>query len=253
MNPLVLWLSPGLTLTRLAEWVDRGFRIQPALDAARDVMTQIADDQPVLIVVNAAALPNWIAEVRANPATRRIPVVAIADDEQQIAAARYVGIAQVITSEIALDAEKVAAYARVKPTTAALEDACAEPLTELARKGFHEFNTHEFFECHESLEAAWKADSGAARDLYRVVLQVGLAYYQIERNNYDGALKMFLRAQQWFAQLPDQCRGVDLAQLRSDATAARAHLEALGPAKITQFDMGFIRPLQWADQGSLTP
>jgi hypothetical protein len=245
MSPLVLWIGPGLTLTRLAEWLDRGFRIQTSLDEAPDPLTQIADGQPVLIVVMAAVLPKWVAEVRSNPATRRIPVVAIADSTLEIAAARYVGIEQVISSTDAVDAEKVAAYVKVVPTASALADSCAELLSELALKGFHEFNAHEFFECHESLETAWKADSGAARDLYRVILQIGLAYYQIERSNYNGALKMFLRSQQWFAQLPDQCRGVDLAQLRSDAAAARAHLEALGPDRITQFDMTLIKPLRW--------
>jgi predicted metal-dependent hydrolase len=127
-----------------------------------------------------------------------------------------------------------------------LVEACAEPLSTLALHGLHEFNMHAYFECHETLETVWNAESGAVRDLYRVILQVGLAYYQIERANYYGALKMFLRTTQWFGGLPDQCRGIDVAQLRADAAAARTALEALGPERIAQFDRSLFKPVLYS-------
>ncbi len=245
MAGLILWLASSRT-AKPTDWFDAGgFRVQTELDPARDVLIQIADGQPVLIVIDANQLPTWIAAVRSNPATRRIPIVAIADNDQQIAMARYVGITNVIAAAALNNANLFGTYVRSAPDKTLLGDACAEPLSALALKGLHEFNTREFYECHETLETAWKADTGPARDLYRVVLQVGLAYYQIERSNYAGALKMFLRTQQWFVQLPDQCRGVDLGQLRADASVARAHLEQLGPERVTQFDMRLIKPVQW--------
>ena len=53
------------------------------------------------------------------------------------------------------------------------------------------------------LKEAWRQDTGAARDFYRGILQVGIAYYQIERGNYRGAVKMLLRVRQWLDPLPD--------------------------------------------------
>jgi hypothetical protein len=72
---------------------------------------------------------------------------------------------------------------------------------------------------------------------------VAVAYLQIERGNYNGALKMFLRMRQWLDPLPAVCRGVDVAQLRRDARTARQALEALGPGRIHEFERGLFKPV----------
>ena len=65
---------------------------------------------------------------------------------------------------------------------------------------------------------------------------MAVAYLQIERGNYNGALKMFLRVRQWIDPLPDLCRGVDVAQLRADARHVHESLLALGREGIGRFD-----------------
>ncbi len=42
------------------------------------------------------------------------------------------------------------------------------------------------------------AESGPVRDLYRAILQVGVAYYHITRGNHAGGLRMLRRCVQWF-------------------------------------------------------
>ncbi len=106
------------------------------------------------------------------------------------------------------------------------------------------FNRAEYFEAHEALEHAWNDESGPGRELYRGLLQIAVAYMQITRGNYNGAIKIFLRARQWLDPLPDQCRGVNVAGLRHDAAAVRAALEALGPERIGEFDMALLKPIQ---------
>jgi predicted metal-dependent hydrolase len=130
-------------------------------------------------------------------------------------------------------------YARI-PDRDAIVAACSEPLVPLAVTGIEKFNEGQFYACHDDLEEAWRQDSGAARDLYRGILQVAIAYYQIERGNYRGAAKMLLRVRQWLDPLPDICRGVDVAQLRQDATAVHDALVQLGPERITEFDQGLF-------------
>src|SRR5438105_4016060 len=73
----------------------------------------------------------------------------------------------------------------------------------------------------------------------------GIAYYQIQRRNYAGARKMFLRMVQLFAPLPDYCMGINVAQLHKDALAARAHLEALGPERVAEFDPSLLKPINY--------
>ncbi len=222
-----------------------GWRIHVGIDPEYDALPQVADLQPALIVVMAESLPEWMATIRSNTATRRIPVLAISSSADADQAAHRVGIQDIIRPADLVDLTVLFKYARPMPHANIVADSCAGLLSPLVLKGLHEFNTHEFFECHETLEAAWNAETGPVRELYRVILQVGLAYYQIERSNYTGALKMFLRTRQWFAALPDRCRGIDVAQLRADADAARVHLEALGSARIGQFDRGLIKPIQF--------
>lgn len=224
-----------------------GYRVQLAMDPAHSALVQIAELQPALIITDSAAIPRWVADVRADPSTRRIPVLAVGA-LTDTAHARNMGITDMLSADElqAVLPDALTARVRLFRHAAQLADQCEQAPSALVLKGLHEFNTHEFYECHETLEAAWKAENGPVRDLYRVILQVGLAYYQIERGNYHGASKMFLRTLQWFGTLPDQCQGIDVAQLRADASAARAHLESLGAEHIATFDRALLKPLIYA-------
>ncbi len=129
------------------------------------------------------------------------------------------------------------------PDFPTLEQTCRAPLSELAQRGVQLYNQGEYFEAHEVLEAAWRQDQTPGRELYQGILQVGIAYLQIERGNYTGALKMFQRARRWLDPLPDQCRGVHVAQLRQDALSAQAALKALGRERMAEFDRTLFRPV----------
>ncbi len=246
MAALILLINPTEELQALSTESARAlsFAIQVNLDPALDPLTQIADLQPALIIVAAQQVPFWMADIRASPATRRIPVLAVGDDP---AAADHAGIKDVLSLADfqATLPDALAERVRIFNDQEALSADCAQSPSAQVLKGLHEFNTHDYYECHETLEAAWKAESAPVRELYRAILQVGIAYYQIERGNYHGALKMFLRTLQWFGPLPEHCQGIDVAQLRADATAARAHLEALGVERIADFDRTLLKPIRY--------
>ena len=129
---------------------------------------------------------------------------------------------------------------------ARLVDQCAEPLPPPAREAIALFNAGEYYRQHDLLEALWMAEPGPVRDLYRGILQVGVAYYHITQGNRRGALKMLLRSAQWLARLPDVCRGVDIAQLRADANRVRAALEAADAADTARFDRSLLKPIRRA-------
>jgi hypothetical protein len=88
------------------------------------------------------------------------------------------------------------------------------------------------------------------RDLYRAVLQVGVAYYQIQRGNYRGALKMLQRSVQWLVVLPDRCQGINIARLREDSFRVRAELERLGEMRFSEFDHSLLRGVEWVEAAS---
>ncbi|MCB0075629.1 MAG: DUF309 domain-containing protein, partial [Caldilineaceae bacterium] len=62
-------------------------------------------------------------------------------------------------------------------------------LSAKAQQGVHEFNRGEFFEQHELFEEAWLEEPRPIREMYQGILQVGVAFYLIEQDNWAGAVK----------------------------------------------------------------
>src|SRR6185503_18538367 len=99
-----------------------------------------------------------------------------------------------------------------------------DELSAEARTGLLEFNAGHYFEQHEHLETAWRAEARSVRDMYQGDLQIGLAFLQIERNNWAGAVKMFRRGLPRLRRLPNICQGVDIAALCVAAEAIQAEI-----------------------------
>ncbi len=81
------------------------------------------------------------------------------------------------------------------------------------------------------------------RDLYQGLLQIGLAYYQITRNNYRGALKMFRRGHRNLDPLGSTLLGVDLDRLRQDTRRVEEELLRLGPERTDELDQSLFKPI----------
>ena len=102
--------------------------------------------------------------------------------------------------------------------------------------GIEQFNRGEFFEQHETLETAWRAEPRPVRELYQGILQVGVACYQIERGNLPGALKMFERGLRRLFKFAPECQGIDVARLIADAERVRDEAQRLGPKRLSNLD-----------------
>src|SRR5436190_6354700 len=126
---------------------------------------------------------------------------------------------------------------------------CNAPLHPQAEEGFRLFNAGEYFEAHEALEAAWNAEKGPVRELYRGILQIAVTYLHITRGNYNGAVKVYGRSQKWLKDWPDVCRGIQVEELRRDAERVIKEVLRLGAERIKEFDTALLKPVRW-DQGS---
>ncbi|MDW8171639.1 MAG: DUF309 domain-containing protein [Anaerolineae bacterium] len=219
-------------------------------------MQTLIDSLAALVLVDSA-LPAWEAWVhtpKASPSTRRVPIVVLADDYGVRERAFIEGADAALPTSQALDdlASLIQRYARL-PNAASLAELnceCAQALPPHAQEGLKYFNRGEYYRQHDLFEAEWAETPGPVRNLYRAILQIGVAYYQIERGNYRGALKMFQRSVQWLMILPDICQGVDVAQLRADAQAAYAELLRVGERGISHFDRRLLRPVRWHNPAS---
>ncbi|MFZ0546611.1 MAG: DUF309 domain-containing protein [Candidatus Promineifilaceae bacterium] len=247
-------ISSAEAVAEVNEEVPKNQAAEPVFGRQATLVDKITAWQPVLLIFDLGndAVPwrKWIATLKTSPATRRIPILCFGSHV----------MVEVMSGASEAGADKVVARSRFFSAMPdlitnlartwnyeAIANACQEPLSELGRKGIEAFNHGEYFEAHEYLEDAWNEDTGPARDMYKAVLQVAVAYLQIERENYVGAVKMFLRARQWLDPLPDVCRGIDIGRLKQDAQQVHQALQASSPQQIRTFDRTILKPVQLVD------
>jgi len=216
------------------------------------IIDDILIDESVALVFVDGRHPQWrqqILAVKNQAATRRIPLCFASDQRDRRAEAVICG------ADLALGWRELKGridqvikdLARIpdRATVAKLDCECQQPLPALAIAGLREFNRGEFYRQHDLFEALWVETAGPVRDLYRGILQVGVAYYQLERGNFRGALKMLQRSVQWLRPLPEICQSLDIEALRRDSTKVRAEWQRLGPERLEEFDRRLLKGLTW--------
>jgi len=216
------------------------------------LITQLTTWQPSLLIFDLSndQIPwrEWIRLVKSSPATRRIPILCFGPhvDVDAIHEAKNLSSEAIPRSRFMSTMADVLKQNIRLTNYGAINTACDAAMSDNAYEGLLAFNAGQYFDAHELLEEAWNQDSGPAREAYRGVLQIAVAYMQIERGNYRGATKMFLRARQWLDPLPHICRGIDIQRLREDAERAFSSLNALGADSIGEFDARFLKPVQFS-------
>jgi len=228
---------------------------EPLEGGDAEFVRRIVDERPGLILVDLSskAIPwqTWIQVLKTSAATRRIPIVAFGPhvEGEALERARGAGADLVVTrGELhASLAEIISAWAR-PPDLEGIALGCREPLSQEARRGLEQLNRGEFFEAHETLEHAWKAEAGPGRELLRSLIQVAVAYLQLERGNRRGAQKILLRLRQWLDPLPSPCRGVDVESLRAQMETLRNALATPDGRDLEQIVRLAFRPIPWADE-----
>lgn len=125
-----------------------------------------------------------------------------------------------------------------------LAEACRGKLHKKAEEGIRLFNENEYWHAHEALEDAWLDEAGPVRHLYKGVLQVGVAYLQVQRSNFMGAMKMHRRSQTWLTPWPEHCRTIDVEQLRTDLEIVVREVRRLGANRIEEFEQSLFKPIR---------
>lgn len=259
--------KPIIVLAGNPSWADdlralldqAGFALDHYL-TTESYIPKLVDAHAAMIIVDggSAAWRHWTTSPRVNAATRRIPVVVICAEDSACAEALAAGADfALLRSNLHSDLPRlIAEHARITNDAfrAEIDSQCAQPLPPEALEAINRFNAGEYYKQHDLLEALWMQEKGPIRDLYRAILQVGIAYYQVTRGNRIGALKMILRCIQWLNIMPDACQGVDVAALRADADRLRAALETWPADRdMAEFDVSLLGKVRLIDssEGSI--
>jgi len=95
------------------------------------------------------------------------------------------------------------------------------------------FDHRDYWLAHEELEDLWLEDRS---DLYKGLIQVAAAFVHVDRNNWNGAAKMFASALSLLEDYPAQQRGFDLEHISERAAAAHEHVVELKRTGRRDFD-----------------
>ncbi len=195
---------------------------------------------PVLAIIDLSAGGEWFAAIqrcKLRPQTRHIVILVFAEEPslELHRNALEAGADQVLTrAQLMADLPAIVA-AHVAPQVRYVAG-WQEPLGESARRGIEAFNRGAYWEQHEMLEAAWRAEVRPVREMYQGILQVGVALLHIERDNWAGGIKCFRRGLPRLRDLPPVCQGVHVAELRAAAEALHARITLLGPARLREVE-----------------
>lgn len=195
---------------------------------------------PVLAIVDLSASGDWegaLRRLKLRPHTRQIPLYAYGShvDVDVLRRARVAGADHAWARSKMMQELPILLETHLNPAVTYPEGWDA-PLSPAARQGVEEFNHGHFHEQHEWFEKAWLEEPRPIREMYQGILQVGLALYQIEQNNWQGTLKMFRRGLPRLRTLPPVCQGLDIASFRSAAETIHADVTTGGPQSVAAFD-----------------
>jgi CheY-like chemotaxis protein len=246
----VVILEPDLFFSARIEDVVRARGGMPITVETPDAFVDAVDRYfPWLTLVDLNTPGDWETAIRRcklRPHTRAVPIYAFGShvEVDVLKRARQAGADHAWARSKMMEDLVDLVTRHLDPPVRRL-DGNDEPLSKLAVAGLLEFNHREYFEQHEYLELAWMEEKRPIRDLYQGILQVGVAFLQIKRGNWHGALKMFRRGLPKLRDLPPVCRGVQVGKFRAAAEVIHAEISEAGPEGLTAFDQSHFPQIEF--------
>ncbi len=113
---------------------------------------------------------------------------------------------------------------------------CDEAPPPALDEAIRQFNSGEYFEQHETLEAIWLAEPREIRRLYQGILKTGVGFYKLKLGNYRGTVNHLRGGIAYLLRFSDVCLTVDVARLIREAGEVLDRVVELGPERIGEFD-----------------
>ncbi|MEL6352404.1 MAG: DUF309 domain-containing protein [Cyanobacteria bacterium J06627_28] len=118
------------------------------------------------------------------------------------------------------------------PTSA--EDHQAVPSSEhqmlllFFQKGIDEFNSGQFYACHDTLEAIWMAVDQAEKPFYQGILQIAVAFYHLGNLNWRGGAILLGEGIGRLRRFEPSYEGIDVEDLVDQAFEWLELVQAVG-------------------------
>lgn len=104
-----------------------------------------------------------------------------------------------------------------------------------------QFNSQQFYACHDTLEALWMEATEPQKTFYQGILQIAVALYHLGNSNWRGAVILLGEGINRLRRYPPTYAGIDVDDLLTSSVAMLKALQKAGPEQI----------IKWISNGSL--
>jgi uncharacterized protein len=102
-------------------------------------------------------------------------------------------------------------------------------------QGIAEFNSREYYACHDTLEALWMDSIDPDKKFYQGVLQIAVACYHLHNRNWRGAVTLLGEGIGRLPYYQPVYAGIDVTELIQDSRNLLTTLQSIGIDGIDDF------------------
>jgi predicted metal-dependent hydrolase len=105
-------------------------------------------------------------------------------------------------------------------------------------QGVEQFNSGQFYACHDTLEALWIEASEPEKTFYQGILQIAVALYHLGNRNWRGAVILLGEGSNKLRRYQSNYGGIDLEELLYESVTLLKALQQAGPDQIASGSLG---------------
>ncbi|GAA6616973.1 hypothetical protein NUACC26_027810 [Scytonema sp. NUACC26] len=100
-----------------------------------------------------------------------------------------------------------------------------------------QFNTGQYYDCHDTLEALWIEATEPEKTFYQGILQIAVALYHLGNNNLRGAAILLGEGSNRLRRYPSDYGSIDVDELLDRSAALLTALQEAELKKNATFDL----------------
>ncbi|MBD2666945.1 hypothetical protein B6N60_03440 [Richelia sinica FACHB-800] len=105
-------------------------------------------------------------------------------------------------------------------------------------QGVEQFNSEQFYACHDTLEALWIEAIEPEKTFYQGILQIAVGLYHLGNRNWRGAMILLGEGRNRLRRYPSIFAGINVEELLTDSGALLTTLQQSDPEQMITNDTG---------------
>ena len=102
-------------------------------------------------------------------------------------------------------------------------------------QGIEQFNSQEFYACHDTLEALWMEAGEPEKRFYQGTLQIAVALYHLGNQNWRGAVILLGEGINRLSYYQPSYSGIAVEELLGQSAKLLSALQQAGPEEVAKF------------------